>query len=56
MAFRLIDTNVVSDVLDGHTLAAAYLPYLAGYGTVDEVRERLRDRRAALNRLNGLLR
>lgn len=31
MAFRLIDTNIVSYVLNGHTLAAAYQQHLTGY-------------------------
>lgn len=31
MAFRLLDTNIVSYVLNRHTLAAAYQPHLAGY-------------------------
>jgi predicted nucleic acid-binding protein len=31
MAFRLLDTNIVSYVLNRHTLAAAYQPHLVGY-------------------------
>ncbi len=31
MAIRLLDTNIVSYIVNNHTLAAAYLPHLAGY-------------------------
>jgi predicted nucleic acid-binding protein len=31
VAFRLLDTNIVSFILNGHTLAAAYQPHLSGY-------------------------
>ena len=31
MAFRLLDTNIVSYILNGHTLAAAYRPHLVGF-------------------------
>jgi predicted nucleic acid-binding protein len=31
VAFRLLDTNIVSFILNGHTLAAAYQPHLTGY-------------------------
>ena len=31
MAYRLLDTNIVSYIVNNHTLAAAYLPRLAGY-------------------------
>ena len=31
MAFRLRDTNIVSYILNNHTLAATYQPYLAGF-------------------------
>ena len=31
MALRLLDTNIVSFLMNNHTLAAAYLPHLAGY-------------------------
>ena len=31
MAFRQLDTNIVSYILNRHTLAAAYQPHLTGY-------------------------
>lgn len=31
MAHRFLDTNIVSYLLNGHTLAAAYRPHLTGY-------------------------
>ena len=31
MAYRLLDTNIVSYLMKSHPLAAAYLPHLAGY-------------------------
>ncbi|MBA4191414.1 MAG: twitching motility protein PilT [Planctomycetaceae bacterium] len=31
MAFRLLDTNIVSHILNRHTLASAYQPHLTGY-------------------------
>ena len=31
MATRLLDTNIVSYILNRHTLAAVYQPHLAGY-------------------------
>ncbi|MCE9566621.1 MAG: PIN domain-containing protein [Planctomycetes bacterium] len=31
MTFRLLDTNIVSYILNGHTLATAYQPHLTGY-------------------------
>lgn len=31
MAFRLLDTNIVSFLINNHTLAAIYQPHLTGY-------------------------
>jgi tRNA(fMet)-specific endonuclease VapC len=31
VAYRLLDTNIVSYLMKSHPLAAAYLPHLAGY-------------------------
>jgi predicted nucleic acid-binding protein len=31
VAFRLLDTNIVSYILNRHTLATAYQPHLTGY-------------------------
>ena len=32
MTFRLLDTNIVSYILNGHTLAVTYQPHLTRYG------------------------